>query len=247
MNETNDMQQQQNEQMVPHNPEVVQQEKEFDRETRDTIEESFKNRLKKERIKAEEAAKDAERVKKELDELKKKFESGKATSNESAEYVMTQNKVEQAVQQGIDPSELPAIIDEYMKLQKFDQQMVEAQEKDPELKALMQDPASVQKISKAEYDSFAYLKNPAAVFKHLQKNDQDRMVLKAAEQAYVNGDGGVQYFTFLNNLSAKLNDTAVYPHPPNFKPSASLTDIGESDSFDSESYIKSRYGRSGKS
>lgn len=245
MNEN--MQDQQNPQQapVPTNPEVVQEEKDLSHEK---LAASYEIRLKKARQQEEATAKEAEKVRKELDDLKKKFESGKATSNETAQYVEAKNTVDQSLQQGIDPRDLPAIIDQHMKLTKLEQTMAEAQEKDPELKALMQNPESVQKISRDELDSFSYLPNPAAVFKHLLTNDQDRMVLKAAEQAYNygNGDGGVSYFQFLNNLSNKLKDTAVYPHPSNFKPAANLTDIGESDSFDSESYIKNKYGRSGR-
>jgi len=228
---------------VPQNPNIVNEENQFDRER---IEESVKARIRKERVKAEEAQKEAEAVRKELDELKKKFETGKATSNETDTYISTENKIDESLRQGIPYEALPEIIDHHIKLTKMGQQLDEAMEKDPELKALFNDPSSPKKISREELESFIDLPNPAAVFKHLLKNDNDRKLLKAAEVSYVNGDGGFKYFEFLNNLSDKLKDTASYPHPSNFKPNASLTDTGEAETFDSESYIKSKYGASGR-
>lgn len=205
--------------------------------------EGYKVRLSKARQEAEEESRRADKLAKELNDLKKKFESGKATTNEAAEYVSTENKVEQVNQQGIHPDEIPGIIQEHMATEKLHQKLSEATSKDPQLKALMEDPASLQKVSKDELNAMKYLDNAPAVFKHLLTNDNDRMVLKAAEQAYVNGDGGTAFYTFLNNLSEKLKGSAQYPHPSGYKEIPDLSDVGEGESFDISDYIAKKYKR----
>lgn len=203
--------------------------------------ESYRIRLAKARKDHEEEAKRADALAKQLSDLKKKFESGSATSNEASEYINTENTIKQAQVQGIHPDDLPYIVSEKMKEEKLRQQIEDAFQKDPELRSLMNEPNASQKISGEELSSFKYLDNAPAVFKHLLKNDKDLMVFKATEQAYANGDGGTAYYTFLNNLSDKLKDTSKYPHPPKFKEISDLSDVGESDSFDVTSYIKKKY------
>lgn len=241
MQDTNDMQNMQNDQgaqaPIPQNPMIVND----GMSPEEKRAESYKIRLSKARQEAEEEAKRADKLSKQLEDLKKKFDSGKATTNESSDYVTTENKIRESQAQGIHPDAIPGIIEEHMAEEKLKQRMEIAVEKDTELKALMNDPLSPQKISPDELKAMKYLDNAPAVFKHLLKNDQDRMVLKAAEQAYANGDGGVSFFTFLNNLSEKLKNTATYPHPTKFKETADLSDVGDSEVFDTESYITSKY------
>lgn len=240
MQEQNEMQDQNTQQQVPVPPATPQNNGMSEEEKRA---DNFRIRLSKARQEAEEEAKRADKLAKELNELKKKFDSGKATTNEAAEYVSTENKVVQTHQEGIHPDEIPGIIQEHMATEKLHQKLSEATSKDPQLKALMEDPSSLQKISKEELGAMKYLDNAPAVFKHLLTNDNDRMVLKAAEQAYVNGDGGTAFYTFLNNLSEKLKSTAKYPHPSSYKEIPDLSDVGEGESFDISDYIAKKYKR----
>ena len=243
MQDTNDMQAQQNPQNaqvpnnVPQNPQVINE----DMSPEEKRAESFKIRLSKARQDAEDEAKRADKLAKQVEDLKKKFESGRATTNESSDYVTTENVIATSQQQGIHPDALPGIIEEHMAEQKLKQRMDLAVEKDKELEALMSDPASPQKISPDELKAMKYLENAPAVFKHLLQNDNDRMLLKASEQAYANGDGGVAFYTVLNNLSEKLKNTASYPHPTKFKETANLADVGDGENFDTASYISNKY------
>jgi hypothetical protein len=238
MQDTNEMQNVQNEQPpIPQNPSVVHD----GMSPEEKRAESYKIRLSKARQEAEEEAKRADKLKKELDDLKKKFESGKATTNEASDYVTTENVINKAHQDGIHPDAIPGIIEDHMARKKLTQSLEVAVSKDKELAELMNDPSSQQKISPDELLAMKYLDNAPAVFKHLLKNDNDRMVLKAAEQAFANGDGGVAFYTHLNNLSEKLKKTASYPHPTKFKETPDLSDVGDSEVFDTESYIKSKY------
>lgn len=209
--------------------------------SKDEMEGLIKVRLRHERQKAEETQKEADRLAKELDALKKKFESGKATTNEAADYVTTSNLIDKAQVKGIDPSEIPAIIADHLKLQKLDQNLKETAEKDKEFKTLINAPDASSKISEQEFMTFKEYDNPSAILKHLLKDDADRLVYKACQEAYANGDGGVKYWEFLGNLSKKLKSTAVYPHPSNFKPFPSLTDVGEHEEFNVSSYIREKY------
>lgn len=209
--------------------------------SKDEMERIIKDRIKNARQREDEKAKEAESLKKQLSELQKKFESGKATSNEAEDYTTSVNTATQAQKQGINPEELPAIIEDHLKNQKLNQSLGDATQKDPELKALMNDPASLQKITPEELKTFKEYDNAPSILKHLLTDDKDRLVFKATEQAFLNGDGGVQYFTFLNNLSRKLKESAVYPHPSNFSPSPSLNDVGETEEFSTENYIRSNY------
>lgn len=209
--------------------------------TKSEMEERIKLRLRNERLKSEENLKLAEKLAAELEELKKKFESGKATTSEASDYVTTSNLVDKAQVQGIDPSEIPGIIKDHLKLQKLQQNIQESTQKDAELNKLVNDPDSLNKISPDELKTFKEYDNPAAILKHLLTDDNDRLVYKATQEAYANGDGGVKYWEFLGNLSKKLKSTASYPHPSNFKPAPSLTDVGENEEFNISSYIKDKY------
>lgn len=208
---------------------------------REKLEETFKNRLKVERQKAEAESKKAESLAKELKELKSKFDRGTATSAQSSEYVSTENKIEESKQQGIPHEALPGIIEEHMQIQKLQASVADASEKDPELKALLADPTSLQKVSAEELMLLKHLDNAPAVFKHLLKDPRDLQTLKATERAWGNGDGGVSFFQFINNLSRQLDSTAKYPHPPSYSPSVSLDDVGTSDSFETGNYINEKY------
>lgn len=210
--------------------------------SKEEMEGIVKHRLRNERQKAEEAQKQADSLKRQLEELKRKFESGKATTNESADYVTTSNIVDQAHNKGIDPAEIPGIIQDHLKMQKLEQNIKEASTKDSELSKLINDPNSLSKISPQELETFKEYDNPAALLKHLLTDDNDRLVYKATQIANANGDGGVKYWEFLGNLSKKLKSAAVYPHPSNYKPSADLSDVGEAEEFNTESYIKEKYG-----
>lgn len=228
----------QNQQLPPISPEAKQIE---DKEDRDTREEVFRIRLQKERQRTEGEAKKAESLAKELEELKKKFDSGKATSKESLEYASTENVMEESKQKGIPHEALPGIIEEHMQIQKLQSNVADASEKDPELKALLNDPNSLKKVSAEELMLLKHLDNAPAVFKHLLKDNRDNETLKATERAWANGDGGVSFFQFINNLSRQLDSTAKYPHPPSYSPSPHLDDVGESDAFNLETYINDKY------
>lgn len=208
---------------------------------KEKLEDSIKTRLKVERQKAEAEAKRAESLSKELQELKKKFNSGKATSEQSSEYVSTENAISDAKSKGIPPEALPGIIEEHMQIQKLEASVADASEKDPELKALLNDPNSLKKVSAEELMLLKHLDNAPAVFKHLLKDSRDLQTFKAAERAWGNGDGGVAFMTFVNNLSRQLDSTAKYPHPPSYTPSVPLDDVGAADSFNLESYIQDKY------
>ena len=222
---------------------VAQPERDIDKEK---LEASIKNRLKVERQKTEAEAKRAEGLAKQLNELQKKFDSGRATSEESSEYVSANNIENQARSQGIPPEALPAIIEEHLKIQKLDQSLTSAREKDPELNALVMNPDSPNKVSPEEFMLLKHLDNAPAVLKHLLKDPPDLQTFKAAQRAWGNGeigngDGGVAFMTFINNLSRQLDSTAKYPHPPSYTPSVSLDDVGAPDSFNLESYIQDNF------
>jgi len=222
-------------------PEVPQAENEA--ETKDeaaALHEGFKIRLKKERQKSEAEAKKAEGLARQLDELQKKFNSGRATSEQSAEYVGAKNAIAEAKNSGIPPEALPGIIEEHMQIQKLDAALTSAREKDPELNALVSDPESMKKVSPEEFMLMKHLPNAPAVLKHLLTDNLDLQTLKATERAWAN-DGGTEFFKFVNNLSRQLDSTAKYPHPSNYTPSPSLDDVGSPDAFNLETYINEKY------
>jgi hypothetical protein len=221
-------------------PESVVSQPERDIE-KEKLEASIKNRLKVERQKTEAETKRAEGLAKQLNELQRKFESGKATSEESAEYVSTNNVEQEARSKGIPPEALPGIIEEHLQIQKLQTNVADAAEKDPELKSLLNDPNSLKKVSEEELMLLKHLDNAPAVFKHLLKDPRDLQTFKAAERAWGNGDGGVAFMTFINNLSRQLDSTAKYPHPPRYTPSVSLDDVGAPDSFNLENYINDNF------
>lgn len=220
------------------------------------LEEAVRIRLRKERQRAEESAKAAEEsaktaqeLRKRLDELENKFKSGKATTAETEQYVKAQNTMQEADAASIPVSAIPKIIQTHEELMKFENNLVEAAQKDKELKALLEDPASLEKISVEELKQLKHLPNAGAVFKHLLTDDRDRDILKAAERAWIGpngdgigGDGGVSFKTFVNNLSKQLEGTAKYPKPPSYKPAPNLDDAGQTDTFTVSGYISRKYG-----
>lgn len=235
MQDTNEMQDE-NAGSIPPNDTMVSGASEEERRA-----ESYKIRLSKARKEHEEEARRADGLAKQLADLKKKFESGKATTNESSMYVNTESAISQAQIQGIHPDDLPYHVEEKMKQLALEQSMSEAVSKDPELRSLMQNPESVRKVPPEALSTFKHLNNAPAVFKHLLTDPADLMVFNAAREVYSQTGSSVDYYQFLSNLSKRLDSTAKYPHPPKFKEIADLSDVGEGDSFDLTSYLTKKY------
>lgn len=205
------------------------------------MEKIIQDRIKKSRQREAEQEKEAAALRKQIENLQKKFESGKATSSESEEYMTAVNTNTQGKQQGLSQEDIDAEVDKRIKVMKLNKSIVDAQEKDKELNTLLKDPDSLKKISPEEKDLLCEYDNGAAIFKHLLTDDRDRLVYKATLQAAVNGDGGKSYYEFLGNLSRKLESSAIYPHPSNYKPSPNLNDTGDTEEFSTESYIRKNY------
>ena len=185
-----------------------------------------------------------------VQELEKKVNSGTATQSQNLEYQQTMKAVGDAnksVEEGtLDPSHIQAFVKHQMAQEKLADNIKEATEKDEEFKELMQKNGQLgpqdQKVNLYEVSEMAKLniKNPAAVLKHLLKNDKDAHIMRLAFENS-NVDNGQSFANMIYNLSEKIESKSEAPRPNSYTPAPRMADSGHADDFDVAEYIKSKY------
>lgn len=241
----NEQQQQSPDQTQPSPPENAGQS--F---SNNDVEKIVRTRLEKEREKRTSIEKEKEELKKRVEELQKKVDSGKANQSESMEYQQTltaEGKAQDQVSSGmIAPEQLPGIITQYINETKASDKIQEAVKEDPEFAELCEKNKNAQNYNdKITTDEIGFLveigiQNVPAVLKHLLKNDIDRKILKLA-QGNINRDNGMSLTEFVKKLSNDIDSTTKRPSPSPYYPAKNVSDIGRGDDFDVSSYISDKY------
>lgn len=177
-------------------------------------------------------------VMKRIAELESKEKAGTATPEERTELSTGKGAQAQAQQQGVHPDAIPYIIDEEMAKQKFLQNIKDAQQKDPEFKALLT-PESKRLVNDDQLFFIRDLPNAPAVFKTLLANKKENNLMQAKFQEMIYKQEPSIMVQYINDLSDRLEKTSTSPRAPSYTPDANLSDLGDSaQDFDLKKYIQ---------
>lgn len=180
-----------------------------------------------------------EAVMKRVAELERKEKSGTATAEERTELSAGKSAEAQAQTQGIHPDAIPYIIEEEMSKKKYAQSVVDAAEKDPQFKTLLQDKNSRVLVNSDQEYFLKDLPNSAAVLKTLLSNKKENNLMQAKFQEMIHKREPSIMVQYINDLSDKLEKSSTSPRAPSYTPDANLSDFGESSQdFDLKKYVK---------
>jgi len=180
-----------------------------------------------------------EAVRKRVAELEKKERSGTATPEERTELSAGKSAEAQAQTQGIHPDAIPYIIEEEMSKKKYAQSVIDAAEKDPQFKTLLQDKNSRVLVNSDQEYFLKDLPNSAAVLKTLLSNKKENNLMQAKFQEMIHKREPSIMVQYINDLSDKLEKSSTSPRAPSYTPDANLSDFGESSQdFDLKNYVK---------
>jgi hypothetical protein len=204
--------------------------------SQEEVEQMMKDRLNKlhneKRLREEEN----DRLRKKLEELQKKQDSGTATIQEREQLQDAKQGTKQAVYQGYSKEDVDTMVNFQMKIKELDRNLSEAEKKDPELAKLMKEGNT---ISPDEAKLIALpdgINNGVAIIKQLLKDGRDLNLFRT----YISAGDRTGLISYLNDMSKKLEATAEKPHPSGYTPSPQLPE-SEGEQDDLENYIKNKY------
>jgi chromosome segregation ATPase len=201
--------------------------------TRDEVEEMMKARVAKTANDARQQREENENLKKRLEELQRKQDSGTATTEERSQLQTAKTAEIQAHQQGYTREEAEQYAMHKMDVADLDKKLTDAREKDPEFKDLLE---KGNKLYEEEVKLTAGIPNAPAVVKQLLKDRRDLNLYRA----YISSGNLTDVISFLNDMSRKLESTEQKPHPSGYEPSPVLAE-SSGDQEDTSDYIGSRY------
>ena len=178
-------------------------------------------------------------VMKRIAELENKEKEGTATPEERTELSAGKGAAAQAQNQGIHPDAIPYIVEEEMSKKKYAQGLMDAAEKDPQLKTALQDKNSRNLVNSDQEYFLKDLPNAAAVLKTLLTNKKENNLMQAKFQEMIYEKKPSIMVQYINDLSDKLEKSATSPRAPSYMPDANLSDFGDSaQDFNLEDHVK---------
>jgi hypothetical protein len=180
-----------------------------------------------------------EAVMKRVEELEKKEKEGTATHEERAELSAGKGAQAQAQNQGVHPDAIPYIVEEEMSKKKYAQSVLDASEKDPQLKNALNDRDSKRLVNDDQHFFLKDLPNAAAVLKSLLTNKKENNLMQAKFQEMIYKKEPSIMVQYVNDLSEKLEKSSSSPRASSYSPDANLSDFGDSSQdFDLKKYIQ---------
>lgn len=219
--------------VVPQNTQPQNKERSF---SESEVERIIQDRIKQKDMEHKRKLEDAtNRIK----ELEGKVNSGTATHAEQMELNRGKTSAADAVNQGVPPEAIPYIIDEQMANEKFKQNITSAAEKDPQFKQALMEPGSDRLVNQDQRFFLRDLGNAAAVLKVLMTNKKENNLMQAKFQEMIAHRQPSIMVEYINQLSEKLEKSAVKPRASSFTPDPDVSDFGDSSQdFDIKSHVK---------
>jgi len=179
-----------------------------------------------------------EKTMKRLEELEAKEKAGTATNSERMELSAGKTAQANAQQAGIPPEAIPYITDEKMAAQQYRDKLMKAADNDPEFKKLASDDKSLRMVSHDQQFFIRDLENAPAVLKKLLTDKKENNLMQAKfQEAIAHGKPSIMV-EYINNLSEKLEKSAIKPRASSYTPDADIGDFGDSSQdFDLKKYV----------
>lgn len=200
------------------------------------VEKIIQERLKNKEMEHKRKMEDA---KSRIAELEGKVNSGTATHAEQMELNKGKTSAANAVNAGVPPEAIPYIMDEQMANEKFKQKISSAADTDPQFKQLLQQPGSERLVHEDQRFFLRDLENAPAVLKKLMTDKRENNMMQAKFQEMIAHRKPSIMVDYINQLSEKLEKSAVKPRASSFSPAPDISDFGDSSQdFDIKSYVK---------